>query len=106
VLGRPKDALIRWAQLGAFSPVMENGGGGEHRPWMFDEETTDIFVAAILEEGTSRTLTFPEGRWVYLFDSSKTFDGETEVTLEIPISEFPAFVREGSDIAATLLADR
>ncbi len=22
---------------------MENGGGGEHRPWMFDEETTDIY---------------------------------------------------------------
>ena len=152
MLGRPKDALIRWAQLGAFSPVMENGGGGEHRPWMFDEETTDIyrafveihyqllpylmkhggvawengtslttylahedytyllgpdiFVAPMLEEGTTRMLTFPEGRWVYLFDSSKTFDGETEVTLEIPISEFPAFVREGSDIAATLLADR
>ena len=22
---------------------MENGGGGEHRPWMYDTETTDIF---------------------------------------------------------------
>lgn len=152
VLGRPKDAFIRWAQLGAFSPVMENGGGGEHRPWMFDDETTeiyrafveihyqllpylmkhggvawengtslttylthadytyllgpDVFVAPMLEEGTSRTLTFPEGRWVYLFDSSKNFDGATETTLEIPMSEFPAFVREGSDIAETLLANR
>ncbi len=38
-----KDVFIRWAQLGAFCPVMENGGGGEHRPWMFDEETLDIY---------------------------------------------------------------
>jgi len=22
---------------------MENGGGGEHRPWKFDEETVDIY---------------------------------------------------------------
>jgi alpha-glucosidase len=130
---------------------MENGGGGEHRPWMFDDETTeiyrafveihyallpylmkhggvawengtsltmylthadytyllgpDIFVAPMLEEGTSQTLTFPEVRWVYLFDPSQTFDGATETTLEIPMSEFPAFVREGSDIADTLLAN-
>jgi alpha-glucosidase (family GH31 glycosyl hydrolase) len=150
--GRPKDAFIRWAQLGAFSPIMENGGGGEHRPWMFDEETTDIyrefvglhyvllpylmkhgavafengtslttyltradytyllgpdvFVAPMLEEGTSRTLSFPEGSWVYLFDASKTFTGPTEATLEIPMAEFPVFVREGCEIAETLLAAR
>lgn len=41
--GRDKDVFIRWAQLGAFSPLMENGGGGEHRPWMFDEETNTIY---------------------------------------------------------------
>lgn len=34
--GRTKELFIRWAQLGAFSPHMENGGNGEHRPWMFD----------------------------------------------------------------------
>lgn len=38
-----KDVFIRWAQLGAFCPVMENGGGGEHRPWMFDGQTLDIY---------------------------------------------------------------
>ena len=25
--------FIRWTQLGALSPLMENGGRGEHRPW-------------------------------------------------------------------------
>ncbi len=28
---RTKEILIRWAQLGSMSPLMENGGGGEHR---------------------------------------------------------------------------
>ncbi len=38
-----KEVFLRWEQLGAFCPVMENGGGGEHRPWMYDEETVDIY---------------------------------------------------------------
>jgi len=40
---RNKNVFIRWTQLGAFCPVMENGGGGEHRPWMYDEETLEIY---------------------------------------------------------------
>jgi len=44
-LGRTKEVFIRWAQLGAFSPLMENGGNKEHRPWKFDgtNETLDIY---------------------------------------------------------------
>ncbi len=38
-----KNLLIRWAQLGAMCPIMENGGGGEHRPWAFDAETVTIY---------------------------------------------------------------
>jgi len=41
--GRTKDVFLRWAQLGAFSPVMENGGGGDHWPWKWDDETTEIY---------------------------------------------------------------
>ena len=33
---------LRWAQLGAFNPVMENGGGGEHHLGR-DEETVSIY---------------------------------------------------------------
>jgi len=43
---------------------------------------------------------------VYLFDDSKKYGGLTEATLDIPMNEFPAFVREGSEIADTLLAGR
>jgi len=44
-LGRTKQLFIRWAQMGAFVPLMENGGNGEHRPWMFDNtnQTLDIY---------------------------------------------------------------
>lgn len=42
-LGRSREVFLRWAQLGAFSPIMENGGIGEHRPWMFDDETVAIY---------------------------------------------------------------
>ena len=44
-LGRTKELLIRWAQLGAFSPLMENGGNKEHRPWKFDttNQTLNIY---------------------------------------------------------------
>lgn len=38
-----KELFIRWAQFSAFLPLMENGGGGEHRPWMYDRETVDTY---------------------------------------------------------------
>lgn len=37
-LGRAKETFIRWAQLGALVPLMENGGSKEHRL------TTILFV--------------------------------------------------------------
>ncbi|KJE89796.1 hypothetical protein CAOG_01220 [Capsaspora owczarzaki ATCC 30864] len=43
---RTIQVLLRWAQLGAFVGLMENGGDGEHRPWGFnptDNSTTDIY---------------------------------------------------------------
>ena len=43
LLGRTKELLIRWSQLGSFSPLMENGGNKEHRPWMFDKATLKIY---------------------------------------------------------------
>lgn len=147
--GRTKELFIRWAQLGAFSPVMENGGGGEHRPWMFDEETLsiyrrfvklhhsiipylnengavafekgeslmkfiyktedayllgpDILVFPVLEPGTSRHVIFPEGsQWVYLFDKSKIYNGGTETDIDVPLTEFPVFLRNGSEIEEKL----
>jgi len=44
VLGRTKTLFIRWAQLGAFCPLMENGGQKEHRPWMFDNNNETLTI--------------------------------------------------------------
>jgi len=139
----PKDVFLRWAQLGAFCPVMENGGGGEHRPWMLDEsdETTaiykkfallhhelipyiysqaaysyerrlptmrptagsyqyllgdDILVAPMVKEGNHRTVVFPAGEWIYMFDESKVYSGTQKLTF--PLDEFPVFIRKGAII--------
>ena len=42
-LGRTKELFLRWTAIGAMSSFMENGGNGEHLPWNFDNETTDIY---------------------------------------------------------------
>ena len=137
-----KDVFIRWAQLGAFCPVMENGGGGEHRPWMFDEETLAVYrkfavlheelipyiysqaaysyelvkptmrpqlgtyqymlgdellVAPMFEEGNTRTVVFPEGNWIYLFDETRQFSGGIQ-KIDFALDEYPVFVRKGAII--------
>jgi alpha-glucosidase (family GH31 glycosyl hydrolase) len=80
---RSKELFIRWTQLGAFCPIMENGGAGEHRPWMFDHETLVIYrFYALLHkallpylysesveawrDGRSLITPLPEGRDQYL----------------------------------------
>lgn len=50
-LKRSKELFIRWAQLGTFCGLMENGGGGEHRPWIFDDQTRDIYKKLVLLRG-------------------------------------------------------
>ena len=42
-LGRDKEVFIRWFQLGAFLSLMENGGMGEHRPWIFGKDVADNY---------------------------------------------------------------
>ncbi len=37
-----KEMFIRSTQFNAFLPLMENGGGGEHRPWMIDPSDKEI----------------------------------------------------------------
>jgi len=151
----PEDVFVRWAQLGAFCPVMENGGGGEHRPWVYDEKRDDgetyvtdiyrkftklhyelipyissqvaysyerrlptmrpqfgyyeyllgdeIFVAPIINEGNDRTIVFPAGEWIYMFDESQSYRGVQ--TLTFPMDEFPAFIRKGAIIPTQAIGD-
>eukprot|EP01112_Ceratiomyxa_fruticulosa_P014249 TRINITY_DN4067_c0_g1_i3.p1 TRINITY_DN4067_c0_g1~~TRINITY_DN4067_c0_g1_i3.p1 ORF type:complete len:600 (+),score=91.45 TRINITY_DN4067_c0_g1_i3:133-1932(+) len=41
--GRDPEVFIRWAELGCFSPLFENGGEGEHRPWIFGNDYLEIY---------------------------------------------------------------
>jgi len=43
--GRPtREALLRWAEHTAFSPILQLGGGGEsHNPWSYDDGATAIY---------------------------------------------------------------
>ncbi|XP_064406980.1 alpha-glucosidase 2-like [Halichondria panicea] len=43
-LGRSKELFLRWAGVGAFSPLMENGGNKEHRPWAFDSNNQTLHI--------------------------------------------------------------
>ncbi len=79
-LGRSKELLIRWAQLGALNPIMENGGSGAHEPWRFDEETVDIYrefvelhyklLPYLMSEGAKA---FEEGVSLMQFESILTY---------------------------------
>ncbi len=128
---------------------MENGGGGNHEPWIVGDEETlaiykhfvelhhelipylttqgaiafeageslvqfvskadytyllgpDVFVAPILEASNNWTVRFPDGDdWIDLFDQEQVYEGGTTETLQVPLSEFPVFLRVGSELAAS-----
>ncbi|HXH19839.1 MAG TPA: TIM-barrel domain-containing protein [Chitinophagales bacterium] len=104
---RSKEVFIRWAQLGAFSPVMENGGGGEHRPWMFDQQTEDIYRKLVkLRHGclipylmTQAEIAYNENRSMMTFIDKTTYS----YTLGSDIFVSP-FLEEGTGIAVTFPA--
>jgi alpha-glucosidase (family GH31 glycosyl hydrolase) len=44
----PKELLIRWAQLGCFTPLMQAHGRLRQEPWTYDRETLDIYRGYVL----------------------------------------------------------
>jgi len=97
---RDKELFVRWTQLGAFCPIMENGGSGEHRPWMYDEETLALYrkfvclhhqlIPYLYSQGAeayeaSRSLMVPVGsyalegsRWLYMLGEALIVSAITE----------------------------
>lgn len=65
-LGRTKELFLRWTAVGAMSSFMENGGGGEHLPWKFDNETTDIYRSWVNEHYRIVPYLYSEGTKVAL----------------------------------------
>lgn len=59
----------------------------------------NLLVAPVLKKGvTSRSVYFPEGKWIDYNDKSTTFSGEGWATVDAPLSRVPLFVRQGSII--------
>jgi alpha-glucosidase (family GH31 glycosyl hydrolase) len=67
----------------------------------------DVFVAPMLESGTTRSVSFPAGNdWVYLFDKTRTYAGGTSANLFVPLGEYPVFLRKASSLVADLTVVR
>jgi len=70
--GRTKTLLIRWAQMGAFCSLMENGGNGEHRPWKFDDtnQTLNIYRYFVNNHMELQTYLLSAGTTAYILGIS------------------------------------
>jgi alpha-glucosidase (family GH31 glycosyl hydrolase) len=44
----PPELLVRWAQLGAFTPLMQAHGRMQQEPWTYDERTLDLYRGYVL----------------------------------------------------------
>ena len=154
-LAADKTLFLRWTQLGALVPIMENGGTSDscHKPWLFNDTTVaiyrdfanlhhelvpylysydiaahltatsilrpfgtispdanswigdwkyllgdNLFVAAIYQDDVSRTITFPEGSWIYYWDEDDIHEGGTTAALDYSIDKYPLFIRSGAII--------
>ncbi|MCB1152735.1 hypothetical protein KDL45_03720 [bacterium] len=145
---RTDELMIRWTQLGAFSPIMEQGNPEDIYIWDFEDDTVDIyrdfvkihhslipylysqgatawydggslwkpidrkggfynlgdalFVAAMMEEGTKRTVNFPEGAsYIGLFDG-QDYAGGTAPEIDVPYTEYPVFLKVGEILVRDL----
>lgn len=58
----------------------------------------DLYVAPVLADQTSRSITFPDGQWIDLNDYSKTYAGGETVNYSAPLDKLPYFMRRGSFI--------
>ena len=63
----------------------------------------DLFVVPVQDATGSVNITFPEGDWVYAFDPDEVFEGESSITMSVPISSYPLFFREGSEVGDTVV---
>ncbi len=56
-----------------------------------------VLVAPVINPGeTSRTIYFPEGRWMGLEDQRECYDGPGFRTVPAPLTKIPVFVKQGT----------
>ena len=62
----------------------------------------DIFVAPVLDETGTVSLDFPEGTWVYAFDTTQTFEEGPQGSMTVAMNEYPLFFRADSAVGDTI----
>ncbi|MCW5820348.1 MAG: glycoside hydrolase family 31 protein [Trueperaceae bacterium] len=77
------EVFARWAQFGAFSPIMQIHGMGKHEPWRFEPRTLEIYRAY----AQLHTDLFP---YLYAAAQAASADG-------VPIMRPMAFAFPGAD---------
>lgn len=103
------DAIRRFAWLHTelvpyvYSAVVKCAEGGPPviRPFGDDYQYLygdALLVAPIYRDTPTREVTFPKGRWRYLFDERRVVAGPARITEEYPLDAYPVYVREGSVI--------
>jgi alpha-D-xyloside xylohydrolase len=64
--------------------------------WMLGD---DLLVAPVWEVGDrERTVWFPPGRWVDLWDREHVVEGPIELEVDAPLDTIPLYVTEGSPL--------
>ncbi len=65
----------------------------------------DFLVAPIYRDSLTNTVTFPKGRWRYLFNDRDIIEGPATITRDFPLSEFSVFVRDGAIVPMNVSRD-
>lgn len=63
----------------------------------------DLMVCPVITDQNRRTISFPSGRWISLWDGS-VCDGPDRTELEVPVDLIPVYMREGAIIPVRLNA--
>ena len=58
----------------------------------------EFLVAPIYQNAPRREVQLPRGRWHYYWHPDRVWEGPTTVTLDVPLDEFPVFVKAGAII--------
>jgi len=58
----------------------------------------EIFCAAIYEDVTSRSITFPTGKWIDYWNDDTIYSGGETTELNFPIDKYPIFIKSGAII--------
>ena len=59
----------------------------------------NLFISAIYQDNTSRTITFPSGSsWINYWDEDDIHEGGTTATLNYSLEKYPIFIRSGAII--------